>query len=126
VDRIVGKGLAGSRILISGIAYKKNVDDMRESPSLKLIELIESRGAHVDYYDPFIPTIPPTREHAALTGRKSVKLDVKTVESYDAILIATDHDDVDYGLMVKHAKLIVDTRNSITKAGFSGSHVVKA
>jgi UDP-N-acetyl-D-glucosamine dehydrogenase len=90
---------------------------MRESPSLKLIELIEGRGAHVDYFDPYIPVIPMTREHAELAGRRSVALDAKTVAAYDAILIATDHDNVDYRLVVDNAKVVVDTRNACVKAG---------
>jgi UDP-N-acetyl-D-glucosamine dehydrogenase len=126
VDRKVGKAFGGARILLLGIAYKKNVDDMRESPSLKLIELIEARGAHVDYYDPYIPVIPMTREHAPLAGRQSVALDAKTIASYDAVLIATDHDNVDYNLVVDHAKITIDTRNACVKAGISGDRIVKA
>jgi UDP-N-acetyl-D-glucosamine dehydrogenase len=99
---------------------------MRESPSLKLIELLEERGAKVEYHDPFIPVIPKTREHAALAGRKSVALDADTIASHDGLLIATDHDRVDYALMVKHAKLIVDTRNACARAGLTGAHIVKA
>ena len=72
LDRRLGKGLTGAKILLLGLAYKKNVDDMRESPSLKLIELLEARGATVDYHDPYIPVIPKTREHAELAGRRSV------------------------------------------------------
>jgi UDP-N-acetyl-D-glucosamine dehydrogenase len=126
VDRIVGKGLTGSRVLMCGLAYKKNVDDMRESPALKLIELIESRGAHVDYHDPYIPVIPMTREHAELAGRASVALNAETLGSYDAVLIATDHDNVDYAELVKHSKLVVDTRNSCARAGVVGANIVKA
>ena len=91
---------AGARVLILGLAYKRNVDDMRESPSLKLIELIEARGASVDYHDPFVPMIPPTRDHAALAGRLSVPLTSNAMRSYDAVLIATDHDDIDYAAVV--------------------------
>lgn len=126
IDRIVGKGLNNARVLICGVAYKKNVDDMRESPSLKLIELIESRGAHVDYHDPHIPVIPMTREHADLAGRASVALTAEVLASYDAVLIATDHDHVDYKELVKHSKLVIDTRNACTKAGIVSAHVIKA
>jgi nucleotide sugar dehydrogenase len=125
VDRN-GKAFTGSRILMLGIAYKKNVDDMRESPSLKLIELIEARGAHVDYHDPYIPVIPPTREHADLAGRMSVPLDAKTLAGYDAVLIATDHDNVDYRLVVDAAKVVVDTRNACVRAGIPEGRVIKA
>lgn len=126
VDRRVGRAFAGARILILGIAYKKNVDDMRESPALKLIELIEARGAHADYHDPFVPAIPPTREHAGLAGRRSVALDSGTVAGYDAVLIATDHDGVDYRAVVAQAKVVVDTRNACDKAGLALAKVVKA
>ena len=125
VDRS-GKAFTGSKVLMLGIAYKKNVDDMRESPSLKLIELIEARGAHVDYFDPYIPVIPMTREHAELAGRKSVSLDAKTIAGYDAVLIATDHDNVDYKLVVDSAKVVVDTRNACARAGIPEGQVIKA
>ncbi|MFM1816573.1 MAG: hypothetical protein RLZ98_3268 [Pseudomonadota bacterium] len=118
--------LNGSRILLIGIAYKKNVDDMRESPSLILVEALEKRGAIVDYHDPFIPEIPMTREHASLAGRKSVAIDAAAIPAYDAILIATDHDDVDYGLIVGKARLVVDTRNACARAGHWNKSIVKA
>ncbi|MDJ1160258.1 nucleotide sugar dehydrogenase [Chelatococcus sp. SYSU_G07232] len=126
LDRHARRGLNGARILVLGVAYKKNVDDMRESPSLKLIELIEERGAATDYHDPFIPVIPMTREHAALANRKSVSLDAETLAGYDAVLIATDHDTVDYAHVVRHARLVIDTRNACAKAGVAASTVVKA
>jgi UDP-N-acetyl-D-glucosamine dehydrogenase len=126
MDRKLKRGLNGSKILVLGIAYKKNVDDMRESPSLKLIELLEERGAHVEYHDPFIPLIPKTREHAELAGRRSVPLDAETITRQDGLLIATDHDHVDYALMAKHANLIVDTRNACARAGLTGANIVKA
>jgi len=120
------KNLSDARILVMGIAYKKNIDDMRESPSLKLIELIEKRGAHVEFHDPFIPVIPPTREHADLTGRKSVSVSRESLAGFDAVLIATDHDDVDYASLVAHSKLVVDTRNACARAGVSADNVFKA
>lgn len=126
IDTKVNKNLGGSKILIMGIAYKKNIDDMRESPSLKLIELIEKRGAHVEFYDPFIPVIPPTREHAELAGRASVKFDVETLARFDAVLIATDHDDVDYHFLAANSKLVIDTRNACTRAGVASGNVYKA
>jgi UDP-N-acetyl-D-glucosamine dehydrogenase len=125
VDRS-GTPFAGSRVLVLGIAYKKNVDDTRESPSLKLIRLIEQRGADVDYHDPHVPVIPVTREHASLAGRKSIDLGAEAIASYDAVLIATDHDDVDYRLVVAHAKVTVDTRNACARSGVSGDRIVKA
>jgi UDP-N-acetyl-D-glucosamine dehydrogenase len=126
VDRRLGKPFSGARVLVLGLAYKKNVDDIRESPSLKLIELIQGRGAICDYHDPFVPTITPTREHPTLTGKRSVALDAATVASYDAVLIATDHDEVPYASVVENAALVVDTRNACARAGVSGVNIVKA
>jgi UDP-N-acetyl-D-glucosamine dehydrogenase len=119
------KAIAGARILVIGIAYKKNIDDMRESPSLKLIELLEERGAITQYHDPFIPVIPMTREHAALAGRSSIPLEAATLRTFDAVLIATDHDLVDYEALVKTGVLVIDTRNACTRAGVQGENIVK-
>ncbi len=126
LDRRFRCGLNGSKILMMGVAYKKNVDDMRESPSLVLIEILEERGAIVEFHDPFIPVIPETREHAALAGRKSVPLTAEELKKYDAVLISTDHDSVDYGLLVKNSKLVVDTRNVVERRGVSADNVIKA
>ena len=126
LDSKIGKPMGGSKVLVIGLAYKKNVDDMRESPSLKLIELIEGRGAHADFHDPHIPVIQTTRGYPELAGRKSVALTAPTLASYDAVLIATDHDDVDYGLITTHAKLVIDTRNAAERRGVKNDKVVKA
>ncbi len=120
------KGLNGSHILILGVSYKKNVDDMRESPALRIIELLEARGAMTDFFDPFVPVIPPTREHATLASRKSVIWRNDLAAAYDAVLIVTDHDDVDYGTILKHAKQVVDTRNACRKAGHTSGNLVLA
>jgi UDP-N-acetyl-D-glucosamine dehydrogenase len=111
LDRRARKALSQSRILVIGAAYKKNVDDMRESPALVIIEMLRKRGAAVDYYDPLVPVIPPTREHAALAGMKSVAFMPDVLGSYDAVLVITDHDRIDWQMLVDHARLIVDTRN---------------
>lgn len=126
LDKHCHKGLNGSRILILGVAYKKNVDDMRESPALRLIELIESRGARADYYDPFVPAIPSTREHATLAGRTSASWSDDLAGRYDAALIVTDHDCVDYGAIVDSAALVVDTRNACRRAGLKSPKVILA
>jgi UDP-N-acetyl-D-glucosamine dehydrogenase len=126
LDQQQRKGLNGSRILILGLAYKKNIDDLRESPALKLISLIEKRGAQVDYHDPHISVLPLTREHADVAGRKSALFSAASIAAYDAIVIVTDHDAVDYGLLAAHARLIVDTRNVCRRAGFDGPHIVAA
>ncbi len=126
LDAQTGRGLNGSKILIAGAAYKKNVDDMRQSPSLVLIELLEAAGANVDYHDPYVPVIPVMRDHPALLGRKSVAWTRESLRLYDAVLISTDHDDVDYRLLATDAKLVVDTRNVCHRFGVTGKHIVKA
>lgn len=126
LDRRLGRGLNGARILLLGMAYKKNVDDLRESPSLKLMELLEQRGATVMFHDPFIKTIPPTREHGALAGRESIVLDVNALKKFDAVLIATDHDTVDYAMIAAASRLVVDTRNACSRHGVYGDNIVKA
>ena len=95
------KKLESSEILLIGIAYKKNIDDMRESPALVLIEILEQAGAKVAFHDPHVPIIPMTREHSELAGRKSS--DLAVASSVDAVLIVTDHDEINYGfLLPKH------------------------
>ena len=121
-----GRGLKGAKVLILGLAYKANVDDLRESPSLTLIDLVEAQGAQCDFHDPHIPVVPSTREHASLSGRKSVPIDAATLAAYDAVLIATDHNAVDYGMVAAHAKLIVDTRNALSRHGVEATQAVKA
>jgi UDP-N-acetyl-D-glucosamine dehydrogenase len=126
LDAQAGRGLNGAQVLVLGVAYKKNVDDMRESPALRLIELLESRGAEVAFHDPFVPEIPPTREYAALAGRRSQALTAELVAGQDVVLIATDHDVVDYALVESRARLILDTRNAMARRGFAAARVVKA
>jgi UDP-N-acetyl-D-glucosamine dehydrogenase len=109
------KALNGANILICGVAYKKNVDDSRESPAFRIMEIIQGLGGNVSYYDPYIPAIPRTREHASLQGIRSVSFDEATLGRFDAALITTDHSNVDYAALVKWSKLVVDTRNA-TKA----------
>ena len=118
--------LSGSRILMVGISYKKNVADMRESPSIRMLELLEERGAKVDYTDPLVPKIPKSRQHASLTGRKSVALEADTLREYDAVLIATDHDVIDYKLIADNARLVIDTRNAFARRNLPLDRVVKA
>jgi UDP-N-acetyl-D-glucosamine dehydrogenase len=121
-----GRGLNKARILVIGLAYKKNVSDCRESPSFKIIELLEKQGATCDVHDPFVPTIPRTRERPDLAGRRSVPLTGEAISAYDAVVIMTDHDAIDYHLIVRTAKIIVDTRNACAQVGAVGSNVAKA
>jgi UDP-N-acetyl-D-glucosamine dehydrogenase len=106
------KAVAGSRILLLGIAYKSNVDDDRESPSYVLWELLEAQGAHVEYHDPHVPVIRPSREHSHFAGNKSVALTAPAIATYDLVLLSTNHQAVDYPLVAEHAQLLVDTRNA--------------
>ena len=116
-----GKTVRGSRVLVLGIAYKKNVGDMRESPAVELMELLTAKGALVEYSDPHVPVFPRMRKyHFDLA---SVSLDAKTIGSYDLVLVATDHAKFDYPLIQKHAQLIVDTRGVFLKPAHN---VVKA
>lgn len=103
-----GRSVMGSRALVLGIAYKKDVEDMRESPSVELMELLREKGAHVDYADPHVPIFPKMREHHF--DLRSVALTPQSVASYDVVLLATSHTAFDYALIQQHAKLIVDTR----------------
>jgi len=103
-----GKAIKGSKVLVLGIAYKPNVDDMRESPSVELMELLEEKGALIEYSDPHVPVFPNMREHSF--DLQSIELTKDSVASYDCILIATNHAAFDYDMLQKHAKLIIDTR----------------
>jgi UDP-N-acetyl-D-glucosamine dehydrogenase len=126
LDSALSRSLGSASVLIVGIAYKKNVPDMRESPSLQLMELLERRGTQVAFSDPLVPEVPPTREHPEFTGRRSVDLTPETLQSFDAVLIATDHDAVDYALIAEHAKLVVDTRNAMRRRGLGKANVRQA
>jgi UDP-N-acetyl-D-glucosamine dehydrogenase len=117
------KALKGSRIMVLGVAYKKDVDDMRESPSLKIIEQLTLRGAKVDYNDPHFPQIPKLR-HYNFEGMKSVPIDSKTLAAYDCVLIATDHTAYDYSMVVESAQLVVDTRNATRRIARNRNKIV--
>jgi UDP-N-acetyl-D-glucosamine dehydrogenase len=126
LDSHLSISLGTARLLIIGLAYKKNVSDTRESPSLKLIELLERRGSKVDYHDPYVQKIPLTRAHKELHGRNSVELGSRMLATYHAVLIVTDHDSIDYSLIATHARLVVDTRNVFARKGITGDHIVKS
>lgn len=127
LDRRAGRGLRGANILIVGVAYKKNIDDTRESSAFKLMELIEGRGAKTVFYDPHVPVIPSLREYPDLSGRRSVStLSRDILTNCDAVLIATDHDGIDYASLCQYAKLVIDTRNVCARAGVVSNYVIKA
>lgn len=117
----VRKAVNGSKILVLGIAYKKNVDDMRESPSVMLMEKLRDMGAEISYSDPHIPVFPKMREHRF--DLESVPLTKETVASYDCLLLSTDHEKFDYDLIKSNAKLIVDARGKYLEAA---QHIVRA
>jgi len=105
------KSIKGSKILLLGVAYKKDVDDLRESPSLKLLELLTARGAVMDYNDPYFAALHKMR-HYDFSNMRSVDISPEKLKSYDCVLIATDHTSYDYGAIVKASQLVVDTRNA--------------
>lgn len=126
LDARTGRGLKGARILVLGLAYKRDVDDIRESPALAILELLDARGAVAAYHDPHVPEIPPTRHHGALAGRASVALDRPALARQDAVLIVTDHAAIDWRLVVEAAPLVVDTRDVTGRLGLRAPHVVAA
>jgi UDP-N-acetyl-D-glucosamine dehydrogenase len=119
-----GKSISGAKILILGLAYKKDVDDPRESPSLKLIELLKDKGAEVDYNDPYISMPPKMRKYKL--DIKSVSLSAKNLAKYDCIIIATDHSEYNPQFIADNASLIIDTRNLIKDSSKYPDKVKKA
>lgn len=126
LDRQCGKGLSRSRILLVGISYKKNVPDMRESPSVVLMDMMLKSGARVDFLDPHIGAIPPMREFAHLKDREAVSLESLKAQDYDAVLISTDHDALDYERLLGLGLPVIDTRNAIASRGLPTELVTKA
>ncbi len=118
------KSLKGSKVLVLGLAYKKDIDDLRESPSIELIELLREKGAKVDYNDPYIPKTHKQRQHDL--KMVSRKLSAQMLSGYDVVLISTDHSDYDYKWIVKNARLVVDARNATAAVASTGKKVVKA
>ena len=120
------KSINGSKILILGLAYKPNVDDDRESPSYILLKKLQSKGAEVAYYDPHIPVIPLTREHAEWAGKRSIAWDQAELESFDTVIISTQHQAVDYQQVADWCLSIVDTRNAMAGIETKPGQVSKA
>jgi len=116
-----GKSLKNSKVLVLGIAYKKNVDDMRESPSVELMELIKAKGGIVAYTDPHVPVFPKMREHHF--DLSSEPFNAENLASFDALVLATDHDRFDYDLIKQNAKLIIDSRGKFREPA---DHIIKA
>jgi UDP-N-acetyl-D-glucosamine dehydrogenase len=133
VDRLIealkdrfDKAINGASILLIGLAYKKNVNDIRESPAFALIELLETQGAKVDYFDQLVPEIPVTREHAKLAGRQSIEWSTERIGQYDAALICTDHDDIDFEELVESSHLVIDSRNATENIANNQKRIIKA
>jgi UDP-N-acetyl-D-glucosamine dehydrogenase len=128
LDHRLGKSLSQSKILIIGVAYKKNIDDLRESPALHILEILKRRGAQVEYYDPHVPTAAPVaHEHPLLAGMTSIAWSTQALQAYDCAVIVTDHDDVDYAKLLEAMPLVIDTRNATARLdGRHAEKVVKA
>ena len=122
---MLGRSLAGRRILVVGAAYKPNIEDTRGSPSLHLMELIEARGGVAPFHDPLVPELPASAEHPRLAGRRSLPWP-EAIAGCDAALIATDHDALDYAGLVAAVPLVVDTRNACGRRGLRAGHIVRA
>ncbi len=118
------KALNGSKVLLLGAAYKKDIDDMRESPSLRLIELFEREGAEVDFNDPYVPKLYKMRKYDYTM--ESVELSAETLKEYDLVVLSTDHSDYDYKFIAENSKLILDTRNAFEKHGIKADHIKKS
>jgi UDP-N-acetyl-D-glucosamine dehydrogenase len=118
------KTLNGARLLILGVAYKRDVDDLRESPALRIITLLRERGARVEYHDPYVPEVE--RTHGFPYEMRSVPLEPQRIERYDAVLILTDHGGIDYGEVVARAQLVVDTRNATGRLKRFREKIIKA
>ncbi|MHC4159651.1 MAG: nucleotide sugar dehydrogenase, partial [Planctomycetota bacterium] len=118
------KSLKGSKVLVLGLAYKKDIDDLRESPSIELVELLRQKGAKVDYNDPYIPKTHKQRMHDLKMTSK--KLSAKMLAGYDVVLISTNHSDYNYNWIVKNARLVIDTRNATAKVRRGHRKIIKA
>ena len=126
LDERFAKVLNGSKILIVGMAYKKNVDDIRESPALAIFQKLINKKSYVDYFDPYITMIPKMRSYPSLLNIFSINLTIDNVLKYDAVIICTDHDNIDYQLLIDNSKLIIDTRNATNNDCNKRSNIVYA
>ena len=126
IDRESGRGLRGTHVLLVGVAYKKNVSDMRESPSMKLMQLLEEAGAHVSFIDPHVPEIPPMREYGQFVARQATDPSTLMAGDFAAVLIATDHDAIDYAQLISLDCPVLDTRNAIARRDLPMDRVTKA
>jgi UDP-N-acetyl-D-glucosamine dehydrogenase len=121
-----GMDLKKAKVLILGVAYKKNINDQRESPAFSVMELLQEKGADISYFDPHLPEIMPTREYPHFSGMKSADNLEEAVSSSDMVLLLTDHDQIDYKMVADKAGLIIDTRNAFAARGITGDNLLKA
>ena len=119
------RSIRGSKVLVLGVAYKKDVDDVRESPSLEIMKLLKERGADISYSDPFIPKLHTMREYD-FSYMSSVALSEESLRSYDVVLITTDHSKLDYQWIVDHSRLVVDTRNATKTVRNGREKIIRA
>jgi UDP-N-acetyl-D-glucosamine dehydrogenase len=122
----LAKSLNKANVLLLGLAYKKNIDDIRESPAFRVMSLLHSRGALVKFYDPYVSIIPVTREYAEFAGQQTIEFSQESLVQFDCAVVVTDHDDVDYAMIERYLPIIVDTRNIFTRLSLPLTKVVKA
>jgi len=115
-----------SKLLLLGVTYKKNIDDLRESPALKLIEILHEKGAEVDYYDPYVLQLPKTRKYNFKMKSIETSSLISCLPSYNIVILSTDHDAFNYKLIAQHSKLIIDTRNVFGRKGIKSTKIIKA
>ena len=120
-----GKSIRGAKILILGVAYKKDVDDTRESPAMEIMRLLKEKGAEIAYHDPFVSQLY-TMRHYDFSDLSSVELTEGLLKDQDAVVIATDHSKIDYGWIVNHSGLVIDTRNATRKVKEGREKIVLA
>ena len=125
VLNLSGKSIKGAEILVLGVAYKKDIDDQRESPALRIIELLQADGARVSYSDPYVPECRGHRHYPNI-DMESVQLDEKTIREADVLILVTDHSSFDYAFIENHAACIIDTRDAFRKRGIDGDRIYKA
>ncbi len=115
----VGKALNGSKVLVLGVAYKKDIDDLRESPALEIMDQLFKKGAEVEYHDPFVPEITDDGHTPLGAVGKSIALTDDVLRSADAVLVVTDHSAIDYAHVCKTAAIVIDSRNACGGKGFT-------
>jgi UDP-N-acetyl-D-glucosamine dehydrogenase len=126
LSRKLQKGLHGAKVLLLGLAFKKNIEDVRESPALRVFELLKEKGADVTFYDPFVDELPKHHMPAAIAGEKSIVWNKAALKNFDAAVILTDHDDIDYAAVASEIPVIVDTRNAMARKNLASEKVFPA